>query len=437
MTLCAILPKHWVATSNGISRRIDNPAGEGSILKDKHDMQWFLDSGFYDSSDLTIYEFEETAKISTYLYAFCCGDYVEHVHQDLRYAPQRIYVRHSLDKNLDKEKIFGITKTTFDFYTEHFGHRYPFSKLDHVFCPDYKYGAMENVGCITYADSIMCEKSELSIPEQTFYTVVVQHEIAHMWFGNLVTMEWWDDLWLNEAFATCLSYKACSVGGPFVDSVSQEAWLHMAGYKRYGLNDDLLPTTHNIQADCKSTDDAESLIDGITYGKGSSMIKQLIFLLSWENFSKGLHIYFKRHAWSNTRLEDFILALQEAYNANSQEPIDLLSWAKIWLQTKGPSKFALEYDVQDGKVQNARIKQTFCKYGDEVYRWLKINIGLFSSQGEGIEYSNVERIHIQAQEYTEVPQLNGKAAPDAFLLNSEDWGFGVFLIDEKSQRWYE
>ena len=139
--------------------------------------------------------------------------------------------------------------------------------------PDYKYGAMENVGCITYSDDIMCSEKHMSIPKLTFFCVVIQHELCHMWFGNLVTMKWWNDLWLNEAFATSLSYKACSMGGPHVDPYADEAWLHMSGYKRWGLAEDLMPSNHKIQADCPHTDAAESLIDGITYGKGSSMIK--------------------------------------------------------------------------------------------------------------------------------------------------------------------
>lgn len=175
--------------------------------------------------------------------------------------------------------------------------------------PDYKYGAMENVGCITYSDEIMCAQKHMSIPQLTFFCVVIQHELAHMWFGNLVTMKWWNDLWLNEAFATSISYKACAIGGPFVDDFKEEAWLHMAGYKRWGLGDDLMPSNHNIQAKCSSTDEAESLIDGITYGKGSSMIKQLIFLMGWETFTDGLKIYFDKYKWSNTELPDFIGSL--------------------------------------------------------------------------------------------------------------------------------
>jgi aminopeptidase N len=195
-----------------------------------------------------------------------------------------------------------------------------------------------------------------------------------MWFGNLVTMDWWDDLWLNEAFATCLSYKACSMGGPWVDNMKGEAWIHMAGYKRYGLNDDLLPTTRGIQSNCTSTDEAESMIDGITYGKGCSVIKQLIFLLGWDNFCAGLHLYFQRYCWGNTTLEDFIMSLQDGYNQEVEksgegEKIDLMEWSNMWLRTKGPNKISLVYENDNGKIKNAQIKQAFCKYGDEIYRW--------------------------------------------------------------------
>lgn len=130
-----------------------------------------------------------------------------------------------------------------------------------------------------------------------------------MWFGNLITMQWWNDLWLNESFATALSYYACSFGGPYVEEFKDESWLHFAGYKRWGLTEDLLPSNHNIEAKCENTDVSESLIDGITYGKGASLLKQLIYQMGWETFSEGLKIYFKKFAWTNTTLHDFISSL--------------------------------------------------------------------------------------------------------------------------------
>lgn len=271
MTLCAVCPKEWRTVSNGIDKRYETIA-RGNRVLEKFDCQWFLD--FYeDTENVAVHDFETTPAISTYLYAVCAGPYTVFEDFDPMYVPQRVFVRRSLVANLRYELIFGISKTTIDYYQKHFGQRYPFTKIDHVMCPDYKYGAMENVGCITYSDDIMCSSPDMSTPQLTFFCVVIQHEIAHMWFGNLITMQWWNDLWLNESFATALSYYACAAGGPFVEQFKNESWLHFANYKRWGLNDDLMPTNHCIEADCADTDVTESLIDGITYGKGASLLK--------------------------------------------------------------------------------------------------------------------------------------------------------------------
>lgn len=149
-----------------------------------------------------------------------------------------------------------------------------------------------------------------------------------MWFGNLITMQWWNDLWLNEAFATALSYYATSFGGPFVDEFKDESWLHFAGYKRWGLQEDLQPSNHNIEAQCENTSVSETLVNGITYGKGASLLKQLIYLMGWDTFCEGLKIYFKRHSWTNTTLHDFIDALQAGYLKSYPEGgFDLHDWA--------------------------------------------------------------------------------------------------------------
>lgn len=351
------------------------------------------------------------------------------------YPPQRVFVRKSLVKNLKDQLIFGITKTTIDYYQKTFGQRYPFTKVDHVMCPDYKYGAMENVGCITYSDDIMCSSQHMSIPQLTFFCVVIQHELAHMWFGNLVTMQWWNDLWLNESFATALSYYACARGGEHVEEFKNESWLHFANYKRWGLNDDLMPTNHNIEADCESTDVSESLIDGITYGKGASLLKQLIFLMGWDAFTDGIKIYFQEFKWTNTTLHDFIGKLQEGYNkAHPNGDLNLESWADKWLRTKGPNKLTYEYDHDDGVLTSFKIRQAFCKHGDEVYRKQSINIGFFDESGGFTEH---QKVVIEDKELTDIPQFVGLQVPQAILMNSNDHGFGVFVIDDKSIRFYE
>ena len=162
MSLCAVCPKEWVTVSNGIDQRFESYSS-GKRVIEKFDCQWFME--FYESQDdVAFHEFEQTPKISTYLYAICSGPYTKFEDYDPFYVPQRIFIRKSLVANLKHELIFGISKTTIDYYQKHFGQRYPFSKIDHVMCPDYKYGAMENVGCITYSDDIMCSSADMSIP---------------------------------------------------------------------------------------------------------------------------------------------------------------------------------------------------------------------------------------------------------------------------------
>lgn len=333
--------------------------------------------------------------------------------------------------------MFGITKTTLDFYQRSFGARYPFTKVDHVMSPDYKYGAMENVGCITYSDEIMCSEKHMSVPKLTFFCVVIQHELCHMWFGNLVTMKWWNDLWLNEAFATSLSYKACSEGGAHVDAFKDESWLHMSGYKRWGLAEDLMPSNHKIQADCPNTDTAESLIDGITYGKGSSMIKQLIFLMGWETFCKGLQIYFKKFAWSNTELGDFIGSMQQGFDENKKEgeTLNLKNWSEKWLQTKGVNKHSAEVEEADGNFTKFVIRQTPCKNAEAVFREQRINIGFYDDEGQLTE--KIESVKVSEEELTTIECIAGKKVPAAVLLNSDDWGFGHFTMDDTAMKVFE
>ena len=196
-------------------------------------------------------------------------------------------------------------------------------------CPDFKWGAMENVGCITYADKIMCGSKQMSIPQLTFFCVVIQHELCHMWFGNLVTMQWWDDLWLNESFATSLSYYACAEGGPFVEEFKEESWLHFMNYKKMGITHDMSPNTHNIEADIKNTQMCDSIIDGITYGKGASCLKQLVFLMGWDAFTTGIKIYFNEFKWKNTNLGNFIESLQKGYKEKMPDgDLDLNTWVE-------------------------------------------------------------------------------------------------------------
>jgi len=247
-------------------------------------------------------------------------------------------------------------------------------------------------------------------------------------------MQWWNDLWLNESFATALSYYACAEGGPFVEEFKEESWLHFSNYKRWGITDDLGPNNHNIEADCKNTQQCDSLIDGITYGKGASCLKQLIFLMGWEAFTKGLKLYFQEFKWTNTTLHDFISKLQEGYDQTIENgDLDLKVWTDQWLRTKGPNKISYEYTHDDGVITSFKIRQGFCKFGDEVFRKQSVYIGLFTSNKEFEQHY----VTIQDRELTDLPRFIGLQVPEAILTNSNDHGFGVFIIDDRSIRFFE
>ena len=144
-----------------------------------------------------------------------------------------------------------------------------------------------------------------------------------MWFGNLVTMKWWDDLWLNEAFATALSYRACHVAGALSMEYLEETQILFGSYKRWGLSEDMRSSCHSIIAKCCDTEQASSLLDGITYGKGSSLIKQLIYILGWDNFTTSMRMYFQKYKWQNASLKELLQCLQTGYNQESEQPLDL------------------------------------------------------------------------------------------------------------------
>jgi len=249
-----------------------------------------------------------------------------------------------------------------------------------------------------------------------------------MWFGNLVTMKWWDDLWLNEAFATFMSHMAMANGKNLDDyTLSWEIFLFD---KSWGLKTDQFSTTHPIAANCQTTEDAENIFDGISYGKGSAFLKQLVAFLTEEVFRKGLKTYFDKYAYLNTELPDFINELQKASDDFNQG-INVISWADSWIKTSGFNIInpVLELSADGNTVKSFNLVQTLAEHGENVLREQKIKIALFNSN---FEVEEILDIKINASEITEICELNEKPAPHAFLLNYEDWGYGRFLIDKNS-----
>jgi len=258
--------------------------------------------------------FEPTPRISTYLYAVVAGNYKEIVSKESHNnIAMSLYARESLMKFLEPqaEEIFLIHRESIKFYEEFFGVPYPFKKCDSVFAVEYNMGAMENPGCILYND-IYVWKNKVPKHMNTSRSNTICHEVSHQWFGNLVTMKWWNDLWLNESFAEFIShYCQEKIYQRLIEKgVSHiNPWANNHARKDRAYTEDQQFTTHPIAGEVRDTDEAKAIFDGITYNKGAATLRQLMALMGDKAFGTALGSYFKKYGWGNTTLNDFIGSL--------------------------------------------------------------------------------------------------------------------------------
>ncbi|MFH9871001.1 aminopeptidase N [Streptomyces lydicus] len=378
-----------------------------------------------------IWRFEPTPRISTYITALIAGPY-HSVHstyeKDGRTVPLGIYCRPSLAEHLDADAIFEVTRQGFDWFQEKFDYAYPFAKYDQLFVPEFNAGAMENAGAVTIRDQYVF-RSKVTDAAYEVRAETVLHELAHMWFGDLVTMEWWNDLWLNESFATYTSI-ACQAYAP--GSKWPHSWTTFANsMKTWAYRQDQLPSTHPIMAEINDLDDVLVNFDGITYAKGASVLKQLVAYVGMEEFFKGVQSYFKAHAYGNTRLSDLLGALEETSGR------DLKTWSKKWLETAGINILRPRIEVDaDGVITAFAVKQEAPALpagakGEPVLRPHRIAIGAYELQDGKLV--RTERIELDVDgELTPVPQLVGKARPAVLLLNDDDLSYAKVRLDEES-----
>lgn len=288
--------------------------------------------------------FKETKPISSYLFFLGAGPFVEwkDKYGDI---PLYLYARKSLEKYVDADNIMATTKKGLKFFNEYFGYSYPFTKYAHVFIPEFAWGGMENPGAVSMNERNIFRGP---VPEIRYdkRNSLILHEMAHMWFGDLVTMEWWNDLWLNESFA---SYLASVAQDRALNA--KDTWIDFFHGKTWGYWQDQLVTTHPIETNVPDVRTARGNFDGITYAKGASALKQLHFFAGEEGFREGLRDYFKTFAFKNTRREDFINAIGKA------SKIDLSAWTKSWLQTAGPNKVSLKPECSEGSLKKIVITQ--------------------------------------------------------------------------------
>ncbi len=396
-------PERWIVFSN-------QPAPEPEPVADR--------------PGSAVWHFPATPRISTYLTVFVAGEFYvireTHTTPSGQVIPLGLACRQSMLAYLEPDDVFTITRQGFDYYTDLFGTPYPFAKYDQVFVPD-SGGAMENPGCVTITESLMF-RSKVTEAMYEMRAMVILHEMAHMWFGDLVTMKWWDDLWLNESFAEMCGFQSAAEATRFTDS-----WTTFSGgLKATAYHADQQPSTHPIAADVSTLSEAQANFDGISYAKGASVLKALVSYLGRDAFFAGVQAYFTAHGWGNATLADLLGAL-EASSGRS-----LTEWSKAWLETAGPNTLRPEFTINPGGAFTSFAVLQEAPPDHPVLRPHHIAIGLYERDREG---ALVRTHQVQADltgSRTEVPALIGQPQPDLILLNDDDLDYAIIRFDERS-----
>lgn len=398
-----VAPAHWEVISNGATISQDADA-DGNATK---------------------HTFKGTPRMSTYLVALIAGPYAR---WDDRYSddhgdiPLGIFCRKSLAEYMDADRLFTETKQGFAFYHNNFGVPYAFGKYDQLFVPEFNAGAMENAGAVTFLeDYVFRSKVTRASYERRAETVL--HEMAHMWFGDLVTMQWWDDLWLNESFATFASVLCQAEATEYT-----QAWTTFANVeKSWAYRQDQLPSTHPVAADIPDLHAVEVNFDGITYAKGASVLKQLVAYVGLEAFLAGLRDYFRDHAFGNATFGDLLGALEKSSGR------DLSGWGRQWLKTTGLNTLRPDFDVSaDGTFSRFVIDQGGAKPGAGETRVHRLAVGIYDDDPSG----KLVRVHREELDVegsrTEVPGLQGKPRGKLVLINDDDLTYCSLRLDEDS-----
>jgi aminopeptidase N len=371
------------------------------------------------ATQTAFWSFPPTPVLPTYVTAVAAGPYYQ-VRDEHDGIPLGIFCRQSLASYLDPGEIFEVTRQGFDYFHAAFGLRYPFGKYDQLFVPEFKAGAMENAGCVTFLEAYVF-RSRVTDTYRESRAETILHEMAHMWFGDLVTMRWWDDLWLNESFATWAGTvaQAEATRWPTAWTTFAQAW------KAWAYRQDQLPSTHPIAADIPDIETVEVNFDGITYAKGAAVLKQLVAHVGRENFLTGVRQYFGQHAWGNATLGDLLAALEQSSGRN------LSDWSKKWLETAGVNTLRPAYQCgPDGRFTEFAVLQE-APPSHPVLRPHRIAIGLYDRGPAGLARRQRLEIDIDGDR-TEVPELAGQPRPDLVLVNDDDLTYAKVRLDEHS-----
>ncbi|MEP5763616.1 MAG: aminopeptidase N [Halieaceae bacterium] len=365
-----------------------------------------------------VWSFPPTPLLSSYVFSLHAGEYAMIEGPEFRY-PMRVFARQSMVQYVDEDFWFDMTSQLFDYFDAYFDLPYPFLKYDQVLVPDYNSGAMENVAAVTFSETWL-SRGESTRRERMALASVIAHEMAHMWFGDITTMAWWNGLWLNESFATVMAELALADGTEF-----KETWHQFfIGDKQWAYWEDQLVTTHAIELPVNDTETAFTNFDGITYGKGASVLKQLIAYLGEDVFRQGVRDYLAANAWSNTELEDFIGALAQAADR------ELDGWTQRWLYQAGLNSIEASYQCENGKISQMSLIQT-APEEHPTLREQRAELALYALQGDRLELQRSLSLLFDGSS-TPVKEVVGDACPDFVYPNYRDLAYIKVALDTRS-----
>jgi aminopeptidase N len=392
-TVSVVAPSDWTVIANGIAEATTAESGRMRT------------------------RFPATPRLSPYLFFLGAGPFAEWK-DALGETPLRLYARKTLAAHVDATKLFTTIKQGLAFYSDYFARPYPFAKFALVFIPEFSWGGMENPGAITVNERFLF-RGPVPRSEVDGRDNLILHEMAHMWFGDLVTMAWWNDLWLNESFASYLSNVAQDRA-----LQTESTWLDFFGAKTWGYWQDQLVTTHPIETDVADVRSAKGNFDGITYAKGAAVLKQLHYFVGEDGFRGGLRSYFAKFAFGNTSRADFVAEIARASGR------DLDVWTKAWLQTAGPNRVRADWSCDADRIQSFRILQSPSSSGTlSPHRTL---VGLFRIAAD----RKFELLKLQGVTYsgheTTVGELKYAPCPDFVYPNLDDQDFALFALDPVS-----
>jgi aminopeptidase N len=372
----------------------------------------------FDKGERKVWGFPASDKFSTYILSLHAGPY--RVWEDnTAGVPLRLMARQTLARYVNVDEWFEISRQGFEFFETYYEVDYPFHKYDQIIVPDFNSGAMENVGAVTFSERYI-KRGSYTIEERERIANVVLHEMAHMWFGNLVTMRWWNGLWLNESFATYMAYLAATENTKFTKSW-HSFYLRS---KLWAYNTDEQVTNHPIELPVNNTDSGFANFDGITYGKGASALKQLSYLIEPETFRQGVSQYLKNKSFQNSELDDFMSSMASAAGR------DLDEWTRQWLYTKGTNKITANYECENDKIISMQISQTSQEEESEL-REHRLMLGLYKANDkQALNLVAAPPVAINGAN-TDIAEVVGSACPDFVYPNYDDWAFAKVGLPER------